>query len=58
MLKNHIPHQTELEMFTLEDLVPAERLVRKIEPSLTLNSSVTRFAIYTTPTVVALRLTP
>ena len=34
MLKNYAPHQTELEMVTLEDLVPAEHLVRKIETAI------------------------
>ena len=43
MLKNHIPHQTELEVVTLEDLVPAEHLVRKIET--TINSNTLKFAI-------------
>lgn len=31
MLKDHRPHQTEIEMVTLEDLVPTEHLVRQIE---------------------------
>ena len=34
MLKDYSPQQTELEMVTLEDLVPAEHLVRKIESAI------------------------
>ena len=34
MLKDYAPQQTELEMVTLEDLVPSEHLVRKIESAI------------------------
>ena len=58
MLKNYAPHQTELEMVTLEDLVPAEHLVRKIETAIDFEFiRETRFAICTVSTMVALRLT-
>jgi hypothetical protein len=34
MLKHYAAHQTEFEMVTLGDLVPAEHLVRKIETAI------------------------
>ena len=58
MLKNHIFHQTELEMVTLEDLVPTGHLVRKIETTIDFEFIRDKVRHVYCPTMVALRLTP
>jgi hypothetical protein len=56
MLKDPSPQQHELEMVTLEELVPSNHLLRQIEAALDFSFIASAFVIFTARIMVGLRL--